>query len=899
VDVGNTHTISGCVSDGGSPVSDIWIGFGTGIPAARTDASGCYSRKVADGTHTVSAESERWNVWPAEQEVTVSGADVSNVDFDAESYRVMPGYSTSFDDGRLGPAWTRAGDGYGRADVMDCPHTGDHALVMDHPAGGSFVTAGTYFRADLSCRSDATLTFWWRENGDESNGSDGVYIRRNSGDSWCKIFSLTGNGGTYEQEVINLNTEANGCWGSPSLTSEFQILFQQYDNVYWPGGDGIAIDDVSISATGGTYTWDGSTDSNWNEPSNWDVGCVPGPTDNVVIPSGVPNWPNVNGPGYANDLTIQDGAHLDSLSGASLNIYGDWTDSGSGFFNGSSGTVIFRGSGAQAVTANASSDFYHFQVGDGSASSSVTLNSNLDANGNVAILSGATLAGGANTIYVGGNWNDNGTWTRGTSHVIFDGTTQTAGKQVAPSTVNLLGPEDFEGSFPPTGWTRVDDAGGGARHWELNTTYGAANRTNGSGNSAASRGDSSNNGVTWDNRLRTPSVSVPAGAGSVTLSYESNFQDYAGNGDAYLDISTNGGGSWTNLTHWTADYGPTHEDVDLSSYAGQNIMLRWRYTANTNRAWYWQIDDVVISAFVPGIGSLEFYDLTVTSGNIATFGGNVSVDDNLVVDPDAIMDVGTYDITSVGGTVTNNGAIRQTKNAPSTTTTSFVMIPTGKYYGVDIYPTSGDMGSTTVTVYGNRSCPDSGSSAVERCFEIDPGTDRTADITFYYCDPEENGNTVADPWHWNGSSWDAETCLGRDRSGVDDNWVQAGGVTAYSPFGLADNNPTAVRLLSFVAVPASEGVLLSWETENEVNNLGFNLYCSESYESLGEQLNEDLIPSGSPGGEGAVYEYLDATAQSSGTYYYTLEDVDASGRRTQHGPLILTLWRAYLPLVHR
>lgn len=109
--------------------------------------------------------------------------------------------------------------------------------------------------------------------------------------------------------------------------------------------------------------------------------------------------------------------------------------------------------------------------------------------------------------------------------------------------------------------------------------------------------------------------------------------------------------------------------------------------------------------------------------------------------------------------------------------------------------------------------------------------------------------------------------------------------------------PTAVKLSKFEGSVAPGGVLLTWETISEVDNVGFNLYRSGEEGILGEQLNEELIPSESPGGgEGANYSFLDDTAQPGVKYYYTLEDVDANGWRTPHGPVVFTLWRAYLPL---
>lgn len=124
--------------------------------------------------------------------------------------------------------------------------------------------------------------------------------------------------------------------------------------------------------------------------------------------------------------------------------------------------------------------------------------------------------------------------------------------------------------------------------------------------------------------------------------------------------------------------------------------------------------------------------------------------------------------------------------------------------------------------------------------------------------------------------------------------------TRIGSFAHADCTPTAVKLLSFGASPTADGVLLTWETASELDNLGFNLYRSTARQAIGTQLNNRLIPSQSPGqGMGASYQFLDGTAHPGATYYYTLEDIDEGGRRAQHGPLELTLWRAYLPLVQR
>ncbi len=172
-------------------------------------------------------------------------------------------------------------------------------------------------------------------------------------------------------------------------------------------------------------------------------------------------------------------------------------------------------------------------------------------------------------------------------------------------------------------------------------------------------------------------------------------------------------------------------------------------------------------------------------------------------------------------------------------------------------------------------------------------------IIFHYDESDLPGgmseNQIAGAYRWNGSSWS----LVGGTVDTAANTVTVDNVTAFSSWALG-SAPTAVKLLSFTATPTGEGLLLTWETASEVDNLGFDLYRSQSRETRGGRLNETLIPSRSPGGgQGATYAFLDTTALPATTYHYTLESVDISGRRVPYGPLTATLWRVYLPLVGR
>lgn len=100
-----------------------------------------------------------------------------------------------------------------------------------------------------------------------------------------------------------------------------------------------------------------------------------------------------------------------------------------------------------------------------------------------------------------------------------------------------------------------------------------------------------------------------------------------------------------------------------------------------------------------------------------------------------------------------------------------------------------------------------------------------------------------------------------------------------------------VELVSFVATPSNRGVLLTWETASESDNLGFNLYRSpESSEaSPREKLNADLIPGAGTTQEPQRYSFLDERVEAGRTYAYWLEQVDVGGNATLYGPVVASV----------
>jgi hypothetical protein len=100
--------------------------------------------------------------------------------------------------------------------------------------------------------------------------------------------------------------------------------------------------------------------------------------------------------------------------------------------------------------------------------------------------------------------------------------------------------------------------------------------------------------------------------------------------------------------------------------------------------------------------------------------------------------------------------------------------------------------------------------------------------------------------------------------------------------------PTLINLSYFDAERFWRRIIVTWQTESEVNNAGFNLYRAATEDGEYVQINSSLIPAQGTSTQGAFYEFVDKDVQNRKTYYYKLEDIDMNGSLTMHGPVVAT-----------
>ena len=96
--------------------------------------------------------------------------------------------------------------------------------------------------------------------------------------------------------------------------------------------------------------------------------------------------------------------------------------------------------------------------------------------------------------------------------------------------------------------------------------------------------------------------------------------------------------------------------------------------------------------------------------------------------------------------------------------------------------------------------------------------------------------------------------------------------------GYRVGGPLPVQLSSFHSKRNDAGaVIITWSTESELDNAGFNLLRSSSRSGEFTKINAQLIPGAGTTGEKNTYTWTDTSAKPNVVYYYQIEDVSLDG----------------------
>ncbi|HQQ96812.1 MAG TPA: T9SS type A sorting domain-containing protein [Cyclobacteriaceae bacterium] len=255
--------------------------------------------------------------------------------------------------------------------------------------------------------------------------------------------------GTNNITMSGVNFTING--GTFTVSSGQLTTFDSGVSTTWGGSSLSGVQFSNATVNPGTTIIVSGTNPNINVSGTWDNNGALTPGSSTFIFNGAAQSIDTNGQpffsvtmggtgiktlGQALDthgsLTINTGVTLDVGVNRTITCGGSWINNGT--FNANNGLVIFDGTG-QSINA-AGQAFYDLQLSTNGTTK--TLSGAIDINHNLTIDAGVTfdVSAIAYPINLAGNWINNGTFTRRTGTVIFDGTTVISGT-TAPSFNNV------------------------------------------------------------------------------------------------------------------------------------------------------------------------------------------------------------------------------------------------------------------------------------------------------------------------------------------------------------------------------------------------------------------------------------------------------------------------------
>lgn len=360
--------------------------------------------------------------------------------------------------------------------VSDFPFNGSINRQYNIAVTGSGYTATLrlhYLDGEINGNNESTMQLWryngstWNVSGKTANDASNNWIEQSSLTYITNRWTISDdqnvvrwNGGTSAWNTASNWTAVQGSPSTPPSTNDIaQIGTAAFTNQPIISSS-VTVKNIIFGSTqaatltigsGGSLTVSG-INGQWsaNATHTLDVGgqtlTVNG---NISLSDGTAGHAiNINvGSGTVNitgSLTESGGANI-TLGSGNINIGGDFNYS-NGTFTGGAGTFTYNGSTDQIIGG-----VTYFNLAVNKSAGTANLNNSTTANGNLTLSTGGTLAvnaalnvggnidigastalnGNTNTIAIGGNWTRTGTFTSGTSTVVFNGTgTQSIGTTI-------------------------------------------------------------------------------------------------------------------------------------------------------------------------------------------------------------------------------------------------------------------------------------------------------------------------------------------------------------------------------------------------------------------------------------------------------------------------------------
>ncbi|MBF9220694.1 nidogen-like domain-containing protein [Hymenobacter ruricola] len=238
----------------------------------------------------------------------------------------------------------------------------------------------------LTVNQGQTVVLPLQFSGPEPDETVSVSSNFSSGTFCNASLTTTGNGGT--NPTLTLTVTGAACNAGTRT-----ITFTATDNGLPAPAQSVFTLTVVVSPANGQ--WTGAASPAYTNPANWNNNAVPGATDNVTIPAGVPNMPVLSSSAAVGSLTVATGASFTVASGGSLSLSGALTNNGT---LGGAGTLLTTGSAAQSFGGSNGLRIANLTVGSAgvqlgrplAVTRLLTLNGNLTSNGNLTLAADAS-----------------------------------------------------------------------------------------------------------------------------------------------------------------------------------------------------------------------------------------------------------------------------------------------------------------------------------------------------------------------------------------------------------------------------------------------------------------------------------------------------------------------------
>ncbi|WP_299247438.1 hypothetical protein [uncultured Cytophaga sp.] len=201
--------------------------------------------------------------------------------------------------------------------------------------------------------------------------------------------SVNNNGGytpTYQWQSSVTNTEAgfSNIVNATNATLSITPSVKTYYRVKITVSSCTSISPVSVvTPSSCNKIWIGTT-TEWNTGTNWSPTGVPSLTEDVVI-TNISVKPIISGTANAKDIIINTGSSLEITSAATLNLYGNFVNSGS-FLAQSGSNFVVKGSASQSLSGVGS--LSNLTIDKTNAADEVGFFSSTDVNGTIRLLNG-------------------------------------------------------------------------------------------------------------------------------------------------------------------------------------------------------------------------------------------------------------------------------------------------------------------------------------------------------------------------------------------------------------------------------------------------------------------------------------------------------------------------------